>query len=126
MDRRWKLVIAFIAGTIFAEVAADPTDYIFFQLRQQMTLEQTVLAWYFLAAAFYIALLIAAYIIASTRLITPETFIYVIMAMVVFGAWMSYRVIAQQSGDTQTAAMLLAIPLTVALGILWRLRKTVE
>jgi hypothetical protein len=82
MDRRWKLVLAFIAGTVFAEIAADPSDYIFFQLREKLTAEQSVMAWYFLTAAFYAALFAAAYMLASTRLISPENFVYAMMALV--------------------------------------------
>jgi len=126
MERRWKLVLAFIGGTVFAELAADPTDYLFFQLRQQLTAEQGVLVWYFLTAGFYTALFIAAYAVASARIVTPETFIYVMMALVAFGGYMSWRILASQGVHPEFLAIVLGIPLIVAMGMLWRLRQALE
>ncbi len=119
-------MLAFIAGTIFAEMAADPTDYIFFQLRQQLTAEQGVLAWYFLTAGFYTAVFIAAYALASARIVTAESFVYVMMALVAFGAYMSWRVLTSEGVQPEFLAIALGIPFMVAMGILWRLRRAVE
>jgi hypothetical protein len=126
MDRRWKLVLAFIAGTVFAEIAADPSDYIFFQLREKLTAEQSVMAWYFLTAAFYTALFAAAYMLASTRLISPENFVYAMMALVVFGVYLSYKTLTAQGVQPSHLIPLLGIPFAVAMGMLWRLRKAVD
>jgi len=126
MDRRWKLVMAFIAGTVFAEIAADPSDYIFFQLRERLTAEQSVAVWYFLTAAFYAALFAAAYMVASTRLISPENFVYVMMALVVFGVYLSFKTLTVQGVEASHLIPLLGIPFAVAMGILWRLRKAVD
>jgi len=126
MDRRWKLVLAFIAGTVFAEIAADPTDYLFFQLREKLTAEQSVMAWYFLTATFYAALFAAAYMLASTRLISPENFVYAMMALVAFGVYLSFKTLTAQGVETSHLIPLLGIPFAVAMGILWRLRKAVD
>ncbi|MEM1949379.1 MAG: hypothetical protein QXY50_02805 [Candidatus Caldarchaeum sp.] len=126
MNRRWKILLAFIAGTVFAEMAADPTDYLFFQLREKMTAEQSVAAWYFLTAGFYTALFIAAYIIARARLMTAENFLYAMVALTVVGVYLSWRVLTQENIPQTSLALLLGVPTAASLGLLYGLRKQMD
>ncbi|MEM1944085.1 MAG: hypothetical protein QXE52_08395 [Candidatus Caldarchaeum sp.] len=126
MNRGWKIVLAFISGTIFAEVAADPTDYIYFQLRSTMTPEQTAASWYFLTAAFYTALFAAAYLLARTKLVTAENFLYALLALTVLGTALSWRTLSSQGVETTKLVFLLGIPLAVSCGIIWGVKRKLD
>jgi hypothetical protein len=126
MDRKWTIILAFLAGTIFAEIAADPTDYLFFQRAGEagFSPSEAIGFWYFLTSGFYTALFVAAYIISRMRIIKPEHFIYAMMALVGWGAWQTYRALSANVPSDQILIML-ALPVVVSFGLLLGLRRQV-
>ncbi|MEM2066739.1 MAG: hypothetical protein QXH59_09675 [Candidatus Caldarchaeum sp.] len=125
MERGWKIVLAFIAGAIWGELSSDPTDAIFFRNFSQLSGEQALFYWYFLTASFYLVLFIAAYIVAKTGIVSPENFVYVMMALVVGGFFLTWETMNRQV-DARVLIVTLGIPLTVSLGLLTGLRSEVD
>ncbi|MEM4301543.1 MAG: hypothetical protein QXD61_06140 [Candidatus Caldarchaeum sp.] len=126
MRRAWKILLAFIGGTVFAELGSDPTDYIFFQLRDRLTSEQAAAMWYFLTASFYAVLFIAAYLLARTRVIKPHHMVYVMAGLTVFGFALSWRVLSTEGVAADRLVFILGIPLVVSLAILKGLKEEVD
>lgn len=123
MRRGWRILLAFIGGTIFAEISVDPTDYLFFQLKDRLTAEQSAAMWYFLAAAFYSALFLAAYLVARTGVLKPEHIVYIMAGLIIFGAVLSWRTLSAQGASAENLVLILGIPLITSLAILKGLRK---
>jgi len=125
VNRKWKLVLTFIAGCVFGELSSDFTDWIYFTYYRSVTAETAPIVWYWLTASWYIVLFLIAYLVAKTRLVTAESFVYFMMFMAVLGGYLSWNALAQQD-PWPYLMFVLGIPTMVSLGLLWGLKRSVD
>jgi len=85
----WKFVLAFLLGSIFAEITADPiSDFLFFKrvsTQQSLSLIESILYWYYLPALVYFIFFIAAFILMKKEIIKPRHFIYALIFLAGIG-----------------------------------------
>lgn len=125
MSERWKTVFAFLSGAVLANLAADPTDVLFFQRVSEgtpLSSSEQAWLWYLLPSLFYGALFFAAYLASRTGFLQPVHIIYVLMGLVVFGTVRSLSF--GSPGSLFTATVLSAG--AISLGILWGVRRRVD
>jgi hypothetical protein len=63
--------------------------------------------------------------LAKTRLVTAESFVYFMMFMAVLGGYLSWNALAQQD-PWPYLVFVLGIPTMVSLGLLWGLKRSVD
>jgi hypothetical protein len=119
----WKFVLAFLLGSLFAVITADPISDVLFFLRvssgKPLSPLESVWYWYYLPALVYLGFLIAAYIAYRAHLMRPRVFIYLLLFLAGLGAWKSLMAF----GFDRTLALLLFMPVVLlALGLLYRAR----
>lgn len=126
---KWLIILSFIAGTVFAEIATDPTDFIFFMFFSNLSREQALVIWYFLSASFYLLVLLIAYFlykIAPENRNAQKATVFAMIALTAAGAVMTWYTMVAQGADPYLVTAALAAPFTVALVILLRLLKRVS
>ena len=78
----WHFIVAFLLGTIFGEISADPlSDTIFFWRESTgipMTHVEQVFYWYYLPAIVYASFFIISIMVMYYSKMSAKTYIYVI------------------------------------------------
>ena len=119
MNRKWKTLLVFLLGMVFAELAADPTDYLALSRFQQGGLSsgESLFYWYFLTASFYFAIFLLAYFLSKTGFVEPVHVVYLLMGLVLYGAYKTYVVYGGATAPSY-AVFTILLTTTIALGIL--------
>jgi len=125
VSRKWKLVLTFLLGCAFGELAADFTDWIYFEYYNKLTAEEAALVWYWMTALWYFFLFGVAYALARARIVRPEHFVYAMMFITVVGGVLSWEALSSQAPPA-FLLFTLGVPVMVSLGLLWGLKRQVD
>lgn len=107
----WYFVLAFLLGSIFAEITADPiSDFLFFRRVSSgvpLSPIESILYWYYLPALIYASLFILAYFLMKKGIIKARHFVYALLFLAGIGTMKSI----QGFGYEKAASFLLLLPL---------------
>jgi hypothetical protein len=117
-------VLAFLLGSIFAEITADPiSDWLFFRRTasgEPLTPFESVFYWYYLPALVYAVLFVFAYFLIKKGIVTPRVYVYIILFLAGIGTMKSM----EDFGYNPQVSILLLIPFALLVFILlFRVRR---